>query len=118
ERRRLRARYARRRRDGRRPARGAARGGRARGAPRASAHPTVLLREQAPREAGGARLVRQRHERGLQPGPGALGAGALSGGGGNSSSGGAITAVRAAKKGPQERPLRIQRGERGGLSRG
>src|SRR6202011_3791658 len=39
-----------------------------------SADAAVLLRQQAPGEAAGRRLVRQRHERGVQQGPGAHGA--------------------------------------------
>ena len=55
----------------------AAGGGRAGDARRSSADPAVLLRQQAPGEAGGPGLVRQRHERRLQQGPGAREPGAL-----------------------------------------
>ena len=50
-------------------ARAAGRGG-TRDAAGHPAHPAVLLRQQAPGEARGRRLVRQRHERRLQQGPG------------------------------------------------
>ncbi len=53
----------------------AARGGRAHRARRPPADPALLLRQQAPGEAGGSGLVRQRHERRLQQGPGPQGAG-------------------------------------------